>query len=270
MTYELEITHYNHYDDYDEKTHTTMTAVNSIPTFLSQYKNDNYIQGWSELWNRADNLPWDKGFPNPALEDTLIQYAPTIGSSTISHKEGNQVPIRRKKALVPGCGRGVDVLLLASFGYDAFGLECSAAALGKCKEEEGKVKEEGRYPVRYDGERFGRGKVVFVQGDFFKDDWLWALGMPGTDAGGCFDLVYDYTVGLYQISAFVLLLLRCSVFLLASLCLGILCYIGSVSRCRYIYKEKENNIISHPSIFFLFAVLLRLEPVTSSPLGSPA
>lgn len=44
------------------------------------------------------------------------------------------------KALVPGCGKGYDVLLLSAFGYDATGLEISSKAL----EEARKVRFEKR------------------------------------------------------------------------------------------------------------------------------
>ncbi|OOF95105.1 hypothetical protein ASPCADRAFT_405994 [Aspergillus carbonarius ITEM 5010] len=137
--------------------------------------------GWAEIWNTNNSPPWDKGFPNPALEDILTQQRATIGGAIATDAEGKTY---RKKALVPGCGRGVDVLLLASFGYDAYGLEYSGAAIEACRQE----KSNGdRYPVR-DAE-VGRGEVVFVQGDFFKDDWLKELGL----GLNCFDLVYDYT-----------------------------------------------------------------------------
>lgn len=69
---------------------------------------------------------------------------------------------------MPGCGRGVDVLLLASFGYDAYGLECSATAVDACKKEE----KENHSPYRVRDEKVGKGKIIFVQGDFFDDTWL--------------------------------------------------------------------------------------------------
>ncbi|KAG2418137.1 hypothetical protein HFD88_001238 [Aspergillus terreus] len=150
---------------------------------LGKYQGDRVFDGWEELWQKGgDCLPWDRGVPNPALEDTLLQKRAILGGPTTTDAQGH---MRRKKALVPGCGRGVDVLLLASFGYDAYGLEYSAAAVAQCKQEE--AKNGDKYPVR-DAE-IGRGKIVFVQGDFFKNDWLEALQLPLN----CFDLIYDYT-----------------------------------------------------------------------------
>jgi hypothetical protein len=159
----------------------------NVQAHFDKYQGDKYVEGWSSLWDKGDNLPWDRGFPNPALEDTLAQRAGTIIGGPIT-PDG-----QRRKALVPGCGRGVDVLLLASFGYDAYGLECSAAAVDACKKkEEEEEKEEGGsqswYRVR--DEKVGKGKVTFVVGDFFNDAWLEEVGVPRNG----FDLIYDYTV----------------------------------------------------------------------------
>ncbi|RMJ22062.1 Thiol methyltransferase [Aspergillus sp. HF37] len=150
----------------------------SIHEVLAQHQGEDYVNGWAAVWDKCESLPWDRGFANPALEDALTERTTTIGGPI-----GQDT--RRKRALVPGCGRGVDVLLLASFGYDAYGLECSPAAVEACKQEE--ATNGDKYPVR-DAE-VGQGKIAFVQGDFFSDDWLEALGLPQNS----FDLVYDYT-----------------------------------------------------------------------------
>lgn len=139
-------------------------------------------QKWAQLWDQGDFLPWDRRGPNPAFEDFLAQSQDLIGHSVIKDPNGNQ---RRKKALVPGCGRGYDVLLLASFGYDAVGLEVSETAVKRCWEE--KEKNGGEYPVM--DEDAGAGDFSFVQGDFFKSEWL----RPDVGKDGVFDLIYDYT-----------------------------------------------------------------------------
>ncbi|RAL13162.1 S-adenosyl-L-methionine-dependent methyltransferase [Aspergillus homomorphus CBS 101889] len=141
----------------------------------------NYLDAWSSLWDTGDDLPWDRGFPNPALADALIQHQATIGKAMIPNEHGQ--PYRRK-ALVPGCGRGVDVLLLASFGFDAYGLECSASAIEACKREA--ATHQDSYPVR--DATIGKGTVTFVQGDFFDDSWLQEIGVPRNG----FDVIYDY------------------------------------------------------------------------------
>lgn len=146
--------------------------------YWAKYQDDKYVEGWGSLWDN-DTLPWDRGFPNPALEDTLVQRADTIGGPIAQDGQ-------RRKALVPGCGRGVDVLLLASFGYDAYGLECSTTAVDACKKEE--KENHSRYRVR--DEKVGKGKVTFVHGDFFDDAWLEEIGVPRNG----FDVIYDYTV----------------------------------------------------------------------------
>ncbi|KAJ5110299.1 hypothetical protein N7532_002944 [Penicillium argentinense] len=158
---------------------TTPTNIDpkDIQAYWAKYQGDKYVEGWASLWDKSDNLPRDRGFPNPALEDTLVQRAGTIGGPIAQDSE-------RQKALVPGCGRGVDVLLFASFGYDAYGLECSAAAVEACNKEK---ENHSRYRVR--DEKVGKGKVTFVQGDFFDDTWLKEIGVPRNG----FDVIYDYT-----------------------------------------------------------------------------
>ncbi|KAJ5454558.1 uncharacterized protein N7458_005514 [Penicillium daleae] len=153
-----------------------------IQAHLATYQGDKYVDGWASLWDKGDNLPWDRGFPNPALEDALVQRAGTIGGPLAQDAQGQSY---RRKALVPGCGRGVDVLLLASFGYDAYGLEYSATAVELCKKEE--TENHSWYRVR--DEKIGKGKVTFLQGDFFDDAWLETIGVPRNG----FDVIYDYT-----------------------------------------------------------------------------
>lgn len=140
-----------------------------------QGDSDNYGKGWEALWQKGDFLPWDRLAPSPALVDTLQNHQSVIGN--------HEVDGRRKKALVPGCGRGVDVLLLESYGYDAVGLEYSAKAIEEC--EKFASERGGEYETKVSG-----GSRKFVQGDFYKDDWLEKLGMSGQK----FDLIYDYTV----------------------------------------------------------------------------
>lgn len=145
--------------------------------------------GWEELWAKRNDrtLPWDKLKPNPALEEVLTTKRAIIGAPVLNTSV-SEAPLKRKKALVPGCGRGVDVFLLASFGYDAFGLEYSKTAIDECKKEEEDA--EQKYPVR--DESIGRGKVTWIQGDFFENDWV--DGLSAELEGGSFDFIYDYTV----------------------------------------------------------------------------
>lgn len=138
---------------------------------------------WSDLWDKGDFLPWDRGMPNPALVDTLTDRGDLLGTCVVEDEFGNK---RRKRALVPGCGKGYDVLLLASFGYDAFGLEVSETAVKRCYEEQ---KANGhKYPANDESD--GAGAVKFMHGDFFGTDW-----MINIEGDGKVDLIYDYTVG---------------------------------------------------------------------------
>lgn len=142
---------------------------------------------WAELWDKGDFLPFDRGMPNPALVDLLTDRQDFIGSSLVRNGVGGK---QRKTALVPGCGRGYDVLLLASFGYDAYGLEVSETAVKRCIEER---KTNGdKYPVN--DVSIGAGKATFLVGDFFVSDW-----MKNVEGDGKVDLIYDYTVHMTQL-----------------------------------------------------------------------
>ena len=77
---------------------------------------------WDELWKAGDFIPWDRGNSNPALIDALNLKPEWLGPSTKS--DGS-----RKRALVPGCGRGYDLAVLAAHGYDAYGIEVSESAV---------------------------------------------------------------------------------------------------------------------------------------------
>ena len=124
--------------------------------------------------------------PNPALVDTLTDRVQLLGSCFKDDSRGNKI---RKRALVPGCGKGYDVLLLASFGYDAFGLEVSETAVRRCYDEQ---RTNGhKYPTR--SENDGVGTVTFLIGNYFADGW-----MNGIAGDAKFDLIYDYTVGLFS------------------------------------------------------------------------
>lgn len=120
---------------------------------------------WDVMWQQK-TTPWDRSEPNPALVDALNEKSDIVGSPT-STENGNAM--RRKKALIPGCGRGYDVSLFASHGYDAYGLDVSQTAIEACQELD---KEQGdddkRYPVRHT--KVGRGSRHFLAVDFFGDD----------------------------------------------------------------------------------------------------
>ena len=146
---------------------------------------------WDTLWKAGDFLPWDRGGVSPALEDALVEKTGLIGESTVNLDDGQKT---RKKAFVPGCGRGYDVLLLASFGYDAVGLELSETALKRALEEQ--EKNAHKYAAR--DPKVGKGTARFLNGDFFDDSATWKQGgssaVDSVTAKGTFDLIFDYTV----------------------------------------------------------------------------
>lgn len=156
----------------------------ALKTHFNQYPGERYAEGWAQLWTDGSFLPWDRGRPSPALADTLENHQDLVG--------GPMIDGRRKKALVPGCGRGVDVVLLESFGYDAVGLEVSEGAVQSAKEFASQ--HGGSYPAR-DG-KIGKGSSKVVQGDFYKNNFLADVGMK---EGEKFDLIYDYTVSAVRV-----------------------------------------------------------------------
>lgn len=148
------------------------------------FSTENTPSRWDDLWSTGTWLPWDRGTPNPALIDVLTTKQAYLGPPVIE-EDGKQ---RRKKALVPGCGKGYDVFLFAAFGYDAYGLEGSSNAIKACETFRGDAEGKEEYAIR--DEKAGRGSVKFVLGDFFSKEWEKEVGEEEVK----FDVIYDYTV----------------------------------------------------------------------------
>lgn len=55
---------------------------------------------WDGAWKQGIT-PWDRQAPNPAFDDALSQQTAILGSPIKDPATGE-----RKRALVPGCGRG--------------------------------------------------------------------------------------------------------------------------------------------------------------------
>lgn len=94
------------------------------------------------------NTPWDKGAPSPPLFAWLQNHQP------------------QGRALVPGCGVGHDVVLLAESGLDAVGVDLSSRAVKLARET---------YPAHADR---------FHLGDLFDLPAEWR---------GSFDCVFEHT-----------------------------------------------------------------------------
>lgn len=82
--------------------------------------------GWDHAW-QTSLTPWDRGQgPQPALTSSYERDART--KSLLPQSAGGN-------ALVPGCGRGVDVEYLASRGFDkAVGVDLVQGAIDKAHE----------------------------------------------------------------------------------------------------------------------------------------
>ncbi|KAK2612387.1 hypothetical protein QQS21_001651 [Conoideocrella luteorostrata] len=146
---------------------------------------------WSSLYKDGFR-PWDRDGPSLALADLLAQRTDLVPASQDRDHRGNLLrdsrgAVTRKTALVPGCGRGHDVLLLSTFGYDVVGLDFSQDAVRMAEENRKSAEGKGIYEA-VNG--FEKGHVRWAVGDFFSDEWTKGLG---TDASGKFDLIYDYT-----------------------------------------------------------------------------
>ena len=148
---------------------------------------------WNALWE-AGCTPWDRGGPSLALRDALLEEPHLFPD----HRPSGEGTRRKKRALVPGCGRGYDVLLLADLGYDVVGLEVSPTALDEARAYAAAVA--GREPTVQQGKPVVPGSVTWVLGDFFGDAWLSEVpgviggGGDGEEGSGKFDLIFDYTV----------------------------------------------------------------------------
>ncbi len=72
---------------------------------------------WQERFE-SQSMPWDRGEPNPALAPLLAQGIVPAGA----------------RVLVPGCGAGHEVALLAAAGYRTIGVDYAPAAVGLTRE----------------------------------------------------------------------------------------------------------------------------------------
>lgn len=89
------------------------------------------------------------------------------------------------------------MLLLASLGYDAYGLEVSdkavEAAVVNASESWDKYRDASAADAGL-GKSESGGRYTFVKGDFFGDEWMVDSAVGSGGKGAKFDLIYDYTV----------------------------------------------------------------------------
>lgn len=118
----------------------------------------------SEYWDsryRQEDIPWDKGDGAPPLAEFLAESS--FGG----------------RVLVPGCGYGHDVRLLARHGASSVGLDLSPSALTKAR---------GFEPV---------GNEEYVSGDFFRLDEALRGTFEGVFEHTCFCAIHPSMRGDY-------------------------------------------------------------------------
>ncbi|KAM4066209.1 thiopurine s-methyltransferase (TPMT) domain-containing protein [Hirsutella rhossiliensis] len=145
-----------------------------------------HTRGWSELWESDQSGFWDRGKPSPALID-FVESRPEV-----LHPPPEE---RRLRALVPGCGKGYDVAMLALHGFDVYGLEVSEKGAQVARSyvaSELVQPNELNYANRDEWLSTPRGAPEIITGDFFKRDWQWQVTCTEDGVTG-FDLIYDYT-----------------------------------------------------------------------------
>lgn len=176
----------------------------NIPAFFADSTSpSDFSAHWSRLW-QGGWTPWDRGGPSLALHDLLnsVEHRHLFPSPLLTTEEDEDgaeqnMKIKRRKALVPGAGRGHDVLLLASHGYDAYGLDLAADAADAARENMARYwnTNNGAYAAK--DPTVGRGTVTFLTGDFFEFDFSSVEGLCNyVDKSGIFrgfDLIFDYT-----------------------------------------------------------------------------
>ncbi|KAJ0278048.1 hypothetical protein CBS470a_009976 [Colletotrichum nupharicola] len=143
--------------------------------------------GWSELWESDESNLWDRGKPSPALIDLIESRSEVLPRPSTG---------RRLKALVPGCGKGYDVVMLALHGYDVYGLEVSERGADVARQyAAAELPEPGDYNFGTHDSVSGAqpGEVKILAGDFFKRDWEAQCASSSGDDFQGFDLIYDYT-----------------------------------------------------------------------------
>ncbi|KAI1391613.1 S-adenosyl-L-methionine-dependent methyltransferase [Hypoxylon trugodes] len=152
-----------------------------VPTQLISH----FSSGWIELWDSDQTHFWDRGKPSPALIDWLESQPEVLPLH----------PNRKLTALVPGCGKGYDVVMLALHGIDVYGLELSRKGV---EISEAYAKAELARPSSYNFAIENEtgpltsviGNAKFLEGDFFKTNWEKRVAIDGFQG---FDLIYDYT-----------------------------------------------------------------------------
>jgi len=151
-------------------------ALNRLRDTFQGKHSSTHVPLWDQLW-RESRTSWDRGGPSHALHELLVEHGELVLPSS------PQGLGRRPRALVPGCGRGYDALLLSAHGFDVWGLDSSPTALEMARKTEHDSSGSDMYASMNGVEE---GNITWVLGDFFDETLL--------SGQGGFDLIYDYTV----------------------------------------------------------------------------
>jgi len=135
---------------------------------------------WEQRWVEK-KTGWDMSGSSPLLVNLVRDFVHTkpdfYSEANKEHYKFSDIPIPpggpNTKALIPGCGRGYDVQLLAERYGHAIGCDISATGVEEAK------KWLSEQPAT-------TGKRSVLLKDFFDTK-------TGLDADGPFDLIYDYT-----------------------------------------------------------------------------
>ncbi|KAI0259797.1 S-adenosyl-L-methionine-dependent methyltransferase [Gloeopeniophorella convolvens] len=116
------------------------------------------FSGWDEVW-KQNITPWDVGEAQPPLRNLI---------------ESKRLPLPTNgRALVPGCGRAYDALVIAStLGLDTTAIDISPTAVTAARGVLASVSSDGKE------------KVSIKEADFFA---------PVGEEDPRYDLIYDYT-----------------------------------------------------------------------------
>lgn len=126
------------------------------------------MKDWEACY-RTGEIPWDKGgAAPPLLEVTELHGRALWGNGPV---------------LVPGCGLGHDVRVLASLGIPAIGLDISETA----------VKKAGSLPKS--------GSEIYEAGDFLDPSWCAGRSFKGIWEHTCFCAIDPLLRGAYARSA---------------------------------------------------------------------
>ncbi|KJX93100.1 thiol methyltransferase like protein [Zymoseptoria brevis] len=156
---------------------------------------------WESLWSQS-LTPWDRSGPSMALKDAILSKSSIFRPSPSSMDPSTTC---RKRALVPGCGRGYDVLLLASLGYDTWGLDASPTAIAAAESLKSSLLASSPPDPAYAAPppppsevNITPGTATFLEADFFQTSLPFPKNGDDDDIDDgkeetSFDLIFDYT-----------------------------------------------------------------------------